>query len=236
MLISLSIKAKSQRRHHSIDIPAACASVNSPGALTSWTGQPGFSNQHKSRMISQGMHFTCSATSGRDSPVAAACALSFQKGGQFVLSPGATLRAIQDDSVTLACNGMTPSCCAVHLTVDDTALSASDIRAANGARFSTKEASQKDQKSSAAVTIKSATDDAGNQEPATVHIEGVSAVTCVSASGENLALHPASCNVTAPTFTGALQVGQTVATNGEGSLTLTCLGQAPLRCSAVIKP
>ena len=236
MLISLSIKAKSQRRHHSIDIPAACASVNSPGALTSWTGQPGFSNQHKSRMISQGMHFTCSATSGRDSPVAAACALSFQKGGQFVLSPGATLRAIQDDSVTLACNGMTPSCCAVHLTVDDTALSASDIRAANGARFSTKEASQKDQKSSAAVTIKSATDDSGNQKSATIHAEGASAITCFSATGDNLALHPASCFVAAPDFTGTVEVGQTIATKGEGSITLTCLGQAPLRCSAVVKP
>lgn len=187
-------------------------------------------------MISQGMRFTCSATAAPGSPVAPACALSFQKEGSFLLSPGASLRAAQDDSVVLACNGMGPTCCAVHLTVDDTALSASDIRAANGARFSTKEASPKDQGLSAAATINSATDDSGNQEPATVHIEGISALTCVSASGDNLAMHPASCHVTAPNFAGALEVGQTVATKGEGSITLTCLGQAPLRCSAVVKP
>ena len=236
LVVAVGPSANSQRHHQTIKVPPACDAVVSSGALTSWTGQPGYSNQHKSRMISQGMRFTCSATAVLDSPVAAACALSFQKEGQFLLSPGATLRAMQDDSVILACNGMAPSCCAVHLTVDHTALSAADVQAANDARFSTKDDSQKGPRLSAAARINSTTDDSGKQEPATVHREGTSAITCVSASGDNLAMHPASCHITAPNFAGAIEVGQTIATKGEGLITLTCLGQAPLRCSAVIKP
>jgi hypothetical protein len=83
--------------------------------------------------------------------------------------------------------------------------------------------------------ITSYTEASGNQHPGSAAVGGPSSVTCVSAVGSNPRQYPPSCNISAPGYNGAVNIGQTVGTSGAGTVALTCNGQAPSRCSARIQ-
>ena len=242
LLVTLPVlQATAQRQRHHGSAPApdsfgSCTPEQIGGAMTSWAGQPAGSEHHETRTISRGTRFTCTAAASAGNLVPSACSLSFQKGGQFTLAPGKTLRALQDGSLTLSCDGGAPTCCRVKVAVDDAALSAEDIKFADQARFSgSSSVGPMRKQEGLPKTLTSGTDQYADPNPATFSTEVPVAVTCLAASGGNAMLHAPACHIDAPGYTGILEVGQTVATSAAGPLTLTCEGQTPLRCSVAVR-
>ena len=86
----------------------------------------------------------------------------------------------------------------------------------------------------AGFTINSYTEANGNQHPGSGAIRGPVSITCTVANGNPG--YPASCNVTAPGYAGTVDLHKTVGASGAGTVTLTCNGQAPLRCAVAITP
>jgi hypothetical protein len=84
-------------------------------------------------------------------------------------------------------------------------------------------------------TISSTTEANGNQHPGSAALRGPSSVKCESATGSNPRQYPPSCTIVAPGYSGTVNIGQTIGTSGAGTVTLTCNGQAPLRCTASIQ-
>lgn len=76
----------------------------------------------------------------------------------------------------------------------------------------------------------STTDRNGNQHPATADINANGVIKCTSATGSNPQQNPPACFVLGQ----ILCPGQTAGTGSGGTMTLTCNGQAPLRCSVTI--
>ena len=206
----------------------ACTTQQQPGFMTSWAGQPGVADHSESQSISKGTHLACLAFAAPNSPVPPACFLSFENDGKFTLPPHNALRASRDDIVTLSCNGQSPTCCKVQVTPDPVALTKADGAAAAKAKWSSSHALAGGQ------SITSTTEKSGNQHPATASVRGPTAVTCSSAVGNNPRQYPPSCNIAAPGYNGSVTPGQTIGTSGAGTVTLTCNGQAPLRCTAQI--
>lgn len=79
-------------------------------------------------------------------------------------------------------------------------------------------------------TFVSTTDKNGNQHPATADIHANGVIKCTSATGNNAQQNPPACFVLGQ----ILRPGQIAGTGGGGTMTLTCNGQAPLRCSVTI--
>jgi hypothetical protein len=88
----------------------------------------------------------------------------------------------------------------------------------------------------AAQTITATADVNGKPHPATAQIDGPSYIRCTSATGQVGDGDPPSCGITAPGFTGKVEIGKMVSAEKEGYVTLTCNGNPPLRCSAQITP
>jgi hypothetical protein len=86
----------------------------------------------------------------------------------------------------------------------------------------------------ASTTISSTTEKSGNQHPGSAAVKGPATVTCTSATGNDPRNYPPSCSIAAPGYSGTVNQGKQVGTSGAGTVTLTCNGQAPLRCSAKI--
>jgi hypothetical protein len=84
-------------------------------------------------------------------------------------------------------------------------------------------------------SITASEDDRG-QHPGTAAISKPSSIRCVSAVGNDPRQYPPSCTISAPGFYGVVNVGNTVGASGAGTVTLTCNGQRPMRCSAQITP
>ena len=79
-------------------------------------------------------------------------------------------------------------------------------------------------------TFASTTDKNGNQHPATADINANGVIKCTAATGSNPQQYPPACFVLGQ----ILRPGQTAGTGPGGTMTLTCNGQAPLRCSVTI--
>ena len=78
-----------------------------------------------------------------------------------------------------------------------------------------------------------ATVDASGPHPDKADITGPVTFTCLNAVSETPNARPAaSCHITAPGFNGTLSIGKTANATGAGTVTLTCVGQGYLRCSA----
>jgi len=73
----------------------------------------------------------------------------------------------------------------------------------------------------------STTDKNGRQTPATADIHANGTIKCTSAAGSNAGQSPPACFVLGQ----ILPPGQTAGTGQGGTMTLTCNGQAPLRCT-----
>jgi hypothetical protein len=86
-----------------------------------------------------------------------------------------------------------------------------------------------------AQVVNASADQNGNQHPGTEAIRGPSSIKCLSAVGQGTTYKP-SCNVTAPGYSGIVDIGKTVGASGAGTVTLTCNGQGALRCSISITP
>jgi len=219
--------------------PPPCTTQQTPAFMTSWAGQPGGQNHSESQSVTKGTHFACLAFADPTSPVPPACYLSFRNDGQYTLPPNDALRAPQDDIVTLSCNGESPSCCKVQVTPDPKALTKEDERELDKSKIQVKVDSSSGEVSlaattAAAQTITSSTDPNGNQHPGRAAVRDPSSVTCASVVGNDPRNHPPSCNIVAPGYWGIVNIGQTIGTGGLGTVSLTCNGQAPLRCSARI--
>jgi hypothetical protein len=91
------------------------------------------------------------------------------------------------------------------------------------------------EKKAAAQTITATGDANGSQHPGTAAIRGPSSIKCVSAIGQGHQQKP-SCYITAPGYSGIVDIGKTVGASGAGTVTLTCNGQGALRCTAQITP
>jgi hypothetical protein len=78
-----------------------------------------------------------------------------------------------------------------------------------------------------------ATTDSSGSHPDKADITGPVTFTCLNAVSETPNARPApSCHITAPGFNGTLLIGKTANATGAGTVTLTCVGQGYLRCSA----
>jgi hypothetical protein len=88
----------------------------------------------------------------------------------------------------------------------------------------------------AAQTITATADVNGNPRPATAQIDGPSNIRCTNAAGQAGEGDKPSCRIVAPGYTGTVEIGKIVAADGAGTVTLTCNGQPPLRCTAQITP
>jgi hypothetical protein len=88
----------------------------------------------------------------------------------------------------------------------------------------------------ASQTITATTDVNGHARPATAEIDGPSNVRCTSAAGQAGAGQKPSCSIAAPGYSGIVEIGKVIATDGGGNVTLTCNGNPPLRCTAEITP
>jgi hypothetical protein len=221
------------------DSAIPCGTHQEPDFMTSWAGQPGVADHSESRSVSKGTHFACLAFAANGSSVPPACFLSFQNGGAYTLPPHNALRAPQDDVVTLSCNGQAPTCCKVQVTPDPKPLTRvdEDGLAQVKVKIMATESDENGQKpvTKTARIITSTTDSSGNQHPGSGAVGGPSPVTCTSASGSNPRQYPPSCNISAPGYNGPVAPGQTIGTSGAGTVTLTCNGQVPLRCTASIQ-
>jgi hypothetical protein len=76
----------------------------------------------------------------------------------------------------------------------------------------------------------------GKQRAATAQIDGPSNLRCTSANGEAGEGDKPSCQISAPGYSGKVEVGKIVALDEAGYVTLTCNGKPPLRCTAEITP
>lgn len=83
-------------------------------------------------------------------------------------------------------------------------------------------------------TISASSDGAGTHA-GSVAVSGPVHVTCVTAVADNGSAVPPTCVVTAPGTDGAVEIGKTVATNGAGTIVLTCKGDGTLNCTARIE-
>ena len=78
-----------------------------------------------------------------------------------------------------------------------------------------------------------ATTDSSGSHPDKADITGPVTFTCLNAVSETPNTRPApACHITAPGFNGTLVIGKTANVTGAGTVTLTCVGQGYLRCSA----
>ena len=78
-----------------------------------------------------------------------------------------------------------------------------------------------------------ATTDASGSHPDKADITGPVTFTCLNAVSETPNTRPApACHITAPGFNGTLVIGKTASATGAGTVTLSCVGQGYIRCSA----
>lgn len=78
-----------------------------------------------------------------------------------------------------------------------------------------------------------ATTDSSGSHPDKTDITGPVSFTCLNAVSETPNTRPApACHITASGFNGTLVIGKTANATGAGTVTLTCVGQGYLRCSA----
>lgn len=75
----------------------------------------------------------------------------------------------------------------------------------------------------------------GAPRPGTAAIGGPASIKCLSASASGHAMKT-SCSISAPGYSGIVEIGQTVDANGPGTVVLTCTGQGFVQCSALITP
>jgi hypothetical protein len=85
-------------------------------------------------------------------------------------------------------------------------------------------------------TISARNDNTG-QHPGTAAVRSPATITCVSAGSDIFNPQPRpSCFITAPGFSGDVQVNGRVGSSGPGTVTLNCNGQGNvLTCSASIQ-
>jgi len=88
----------------------------------------------------------------------------------------------------------------------------------------------------ASQTITATADVNGHARPATAEIDGPSNVRCTSAAGQAGEGQKPSCTIAAPGYAGTVEIGKVIATDGGGTVTLTCNGKPPLSCTAEITP
>jgi len=204
---------------------ADCTTQQQDGFMNSWAGQQGTTDHSESRSVTKGTHFGCLAEATGSSPPPA-CILAFEHNGTYTLPQRNAMRAPEDDSVTLSCLGKAPTCCKVQVTPDPKPLpKPAAVTQVESSRLKLTAGVQ---------TIVSTTSANGNTNPGRAPIKGPSSVTCVSAVGNTQQGYKASCNIDAPGHFGPVDVNQTIGTSGAGTVTLTCNGQAPLRCVATI--
>ena len=202
-----------------------CSTHQTEGFMTSWAGQASANDHSESRSITRGTHFACLAFAAHNSDVSPACVLSFDNGRTETLVPHHAFLAPQNGVVTLTCNGKSPTCCKVQVTPDSALLKNDNPKVSASPRTGT----------TAAQVITSITDANGNRHPATAALRNPASVKCTFATGNNPQQNPPSCFITAPGYSGTLARGQSIGTSGPGTVSLTCNGQAPLRCSAQIQ-
>jgi hypothetical protein len=78
-----------------------------------------------------------------------------------------------------------------------------------------------------------ATTDSSGSHPDKTDITGPVSFTCLNAVSETPNTRPApACRITAPGFNGTLVIGKTASATGGGTVTLSCVGQGYIRCSA----
>jgi hypothetical protein len=87
-----------------------------------------------------------------------------------------------------------------------------------------------------AQTISATADVNGKPRAATAKIDGPSNIRCTSAAGQAGDGDKPSCQIIAPGYAGTVEIGKIVAADREGTVTLTCNGKPPLRCTAEITP
>jgi hypothetical protein len=75
----------------------------------------------------------------------------------------------------------------------------------------------------------------GTPRPATAEIGGPASIECLNASSSGYAMKT-SCIISAPGYSGTVEIGHTVDADGPGTVVLTCTGQGFVRCSALITP
>jgi hypothetical protein len=105
-----------------------CTTSQVPGAMTSWSGQPGTQDHLETQTVSQGTVLACEAVDAPGSALPAGCHLSLDKGGQFTVPSHQVIRLSKDGPVTLSCNGPFPNCCRVQLTEDKSPLKRGDAK------------------------------------------------------------------------------------------------------------
>jgi hypothetical protein len=108
--------------------PPACTTQQVPGAITSWTGQPGVNDHIETRPLTQGTALLCDAVDEPGSPLPAGCYVSLENGGHYTLPPNNVMRLPKDGVATLTCNGPSPTCCRVHATEDKSPLKRGDTK------------------------------------------------------------------------------------------------------------
>jgi hypothetical protein len=85
-------------------------------------------------------------------------------------------------------------------------------------------------------TISATADVNGKPRAATATIDGPSNIRCTSAAGQAGDGERPSCQIIAPGYAGTVEIGKIVAADRDGTVTLTCNGKPPLRCTAEITP
>jgi hypothetical protein len=82
------------------------------------------------------------------------------------------------------------------------------------------------------VTSLSASIDKDGPHPDKATLSGPAPITCISAISDDPHSPTPSCRVTAPGFSGTLEVGKMVDATDAGTVTLACNGTGWVRCRA----
>lgn len=100
-----------------------------PGAITSWAGQPGTQDHLESRTLSEGALLACEAENAPGSTLPPGCYVSLENGGHYTLRPHYVIRMSKGGVATLTCKGPSPSWCRVQVTEDKSPLKPGDTKA-----------------------------------------------------------------------------------------------------------
>lgn len=94
--------------------------------MVSWAGQSSAKDHSEERSLTKGTHLACVAIAA--DPTKAACSVTMENDGHFILQSHEAIRIPRDDFVTLTCKGKTPTCCKVQMTTDPTPMKKGDTR------------------------------------------------------------------------------------------------------------
>jgi len=76
----------------------------------------------------------------------------------------------------------------------------------------------------------------GTEHPATDALPRISSIMCNVAYNAPANNTLKRCHITIPGYDGDVEIRAKVGNTGPGTLTLKCVGKAPVKCSALISP